>query len=197
MANLKDVRTVPELESLTGEEKVLVNVDGSVAQARVDLIKPKTGKELMYEWSFDADDNVHFITENVTEDISWLTYPTEDSHFEMVVSSYATEWDDDIEDEIIIPEKSIITYTNYLTAEVTLGDGFDASNGPSMTMSAYTMIKDVEKGYDYELDMWIEAISGIHLGDYGEAIPVGAGGNIFIESFYGPIKSVKIYKVTK
>lgn len=51
MANLKDISTVPELTALEGTEKVLLNVDGSAKQARVDLIKPAE------EWDLDATIN--------------------------------------------------------------------------------------------------------------------------------------------
>lgn len=47
MANLKNITEVPEVEELSGAEKVLLNVDGSAKQARVDLIKPKE------EWDID------------------------------------------------------------------------------------------------------------------------------------------------
>ena len=40
MANLKDIREVPLVDSLTGDEKVLLNVDGKARQVRVDQIKP-------------------------------------------------------------------------------------------------------------------------------------------------------------
>lgn len=58
MANLKDISTVPELEALVGTEKVLLNVDGSARQARVDLIKPKE------EWDLDITIDVTWNTEN-------------------------------------------------------------------------------------------------------------------------------------
>ena len=198
MANLKDVRTVPELESLTGEEKVLVNVDGSVAQARVDLIKPKTGKELMYEWNFSADDDVYYIEENVSEDISWLANPAEDSHFEIVASSYAFGWDDDMEEEIVLPEKILTCYINYLRADVSLGDGFGIYNGPYMCISAYCERTEYETNCRYYSGVDIYVYHGIHYNSSDDAYTgVDIGGNIFIEAYGGPFKSIKIYKVTK
>ena len=58
MANLKDISTVPELNALEGTEKVLLNVDGSAKQARVDLIKPAE------EWDLDIEVAVTMDTEN-------------------------------------------------------------------------------------------------------------------------------------
>lgn len=58
MADLKKITEVPEVEALKGTEKVLLNVDGSARQAKVELIKPKE------EWDLDIVINKTWNTEN-------------------------------------------------------------------------------------------------------------------------------------
>lgn len=99
MANLKDISTVPELKSLEGTEKVLLNVDGSARQVQVDLIKPKE------EWDIEADFKWCFNKENSEWTIeSDVKYIADFSVFkEKLMSglkinskiSYAVQGDDD------------------------------------------------------------------------------------------------------
>jgi hypothetical protein len=60
MANLKDIREVPLVDSLTGDEKVLLNVDGKARQVRVDQIKPKE--------EYDLDITVRFYFDEQADD---------------------------------------------------------------------------------------------------------------------------------
>lgn len=70
MANLKNITDVPEVESLSGSEKVLLNVDGGARQARIDLIKP------VEEWDIDAVFIMRLNKEsgdmNLEEDIKYI-----------------------------------------------------------------------------------------------------------------------------
>ena len=197
MANLKDIREVPELESLSGTEKVLVNVDGEAKQAPVSLIKPKVTKELMYEWNFSAEDLVLIIEENVTEDISWLANPSENEEYEIVISSYGRYWDEE-NNAIAIPEIVIIS-SSVDSVETGFCEGIPDTPNITTCISVYSgdfydSVHDIEQGVSCSLYIY----PGYHYNDENNWIAVNKGGLIWIESWEDiPLKSVQIYKITR
>lgn len=192
MANLKDISTVPELKSLEGTEKVLLNVDGSARQVQVDLIKPKTTRELVYEWNFSAEDDVIDLVENISEDISWLTTLTEDVDWEIFIECYGYNYDEE-NDEYSVNED--ITFSAVLSKyNPSVGCFKNVYNVDSGLMAFSEPMGVNIDGNHQGVCVGISASSGADL----EGTPVDNGGTIgiFVEND-NPFKSVKIYKITK
>lgn len=191
MANLKDISTVPELKSLEGTEKVLLNVDGSARQVSAKLMKNAT-RELVYEWNFSAEDDVIELVENISEDISWLTTLTEDVDWEIFIECYGYNYDEE-NDECSVNED--ITFSTVLSKyNPSVGCFKNVYNMDSGLMAFSEPMGVNIDGNHQGVCVGIHAGSGVDF----EGTPVDNGGaiEIFVEND-NPFKSVKIYKITK
>lgn len=199
MANLKDISTVPELKSLEGTEKVLLNVDGSARQVQVDLIKPKTTRELVYEVDFTVEDEVYEIYQNVNEDMTWLAAPTEDSHYEIIVSAYGGYWDGEAGEPVVDASKTMTFTFNHSSCQAVNAEGFGVNSGNFARDEKYYECQDPTSGFNYFACICWSAQTGVHYDEAeDEFTSVDIGGLFYAFSDEnGPIKSIKIYKITK
>jgi hypothetical protein len=210
MANLKNIIDLPVVESTEGLN-LIVNDNGSAKQipanavgAQADwaetdesnpaFIKNKPTKELMYEWNFSADDEVHEILENVDEDLTWLVTQSVEVDSEVVVSTYGMyggeidgEWTTVIDDSA--------------ASSCTLGfKEFHAKNEQYFHMMGHADMEpyiDIESGREYQMSSSkMEVFNKMHYNPEDGFIDVNIGGVIGVfTNDGGPIKSVKIYKV--
>lgn len=193
MTNLKDIREVPELESLSGTEKVLVNANGEAKQASVSLIKQPT-KELMYEWNFSVEDDVWSIDENINDDIFWLTNPSE---YEIEVSVYGGYYNG--KGTVINPEV-VVTSSGVSSVYMGFCEGIpdDIPNISTIIEIYSSSFSDSVLGASYHINCYLTIYPGYHYNsDEDNFIAVNKGGNIYIESDNSPFKSIKIYKITR
>ena len=199
MANLKNITEVPEVESLSGSEKVLLNVNGGAKQVNVGLIKPKVTKELVYGWNFSLDDEVSEILENIdNDDLLWITHPEANEDFEIVITTYAS-YKESGEDRVHLSDKLLTSFVKphhfYLGGQT---ENITASSQPFVEGEADMFAYDPETDRDYGHFASISVLSGCHVDfDSGLDISVETGGILFMIANNCYFKSVKIYKITK
>lgn len=210
MANLKNITELPVAESAEGLN-LIVNDNGSAKQIAASavgaqanwtetdesnpaFIKNKPTKELMYEWNFNADDEVFEMIENVDDDLIWLVAQSEDVDSEVVVSTYGmygyevdgeqtTAIDDSVASSSILGFKTF----HAKNEQYLLMDGF-------ADMGSYI---DTELGREYlESSSNITVFNKVHFNPEDGFIDVNIGGVVGVFTYDGgPLKSVKIYKV--
>lgn len=221
MANLKDINSLPEVESTEGLKLIVSengrakHVDGDAYGAELAQ-RAKSHKELMYEWNFSADEDVYEVGENINEDLSWMTQYQDDVSVEIVAEIYAYEYyyniDEqydynyrNLEEAIGISSSRCAPYSNYyVNVPVPSDNGeFISKNVFYEGLGAFDIQSEIPlddttmKCFRLAPYAQIFAYNGIQY-DFDDFIPsyVDNGGSIV---FYAdnPIKSIKIYKVTK
>lgn len=177
------------------------------------FIKNKPSKELIYEWNFSADDEVYEVFENVDEDLSWLTKYQDDIGFEISVEFYGYDyrWTQEEGDHDYVFYENIYATVNstelpHYTRYVNIPFWHDAS----------FIIKDCLRGWieglNFETDSeatgktlrilpygGFEVYNHMHF-DEEAGLPVAVENGGFVGFFSdddSPLKSVKIYKVTR
>lgn len=180
------------------------------------FIKNKPSKELVYEWSFSADDEVYEIYENVDEDLSWLTKRQDNIGFEIVCENYARQYDYNdengehnvtyLQDVFAINSSMDIPYFSryvnlpyygeqqVICKETLRGEvyGFEVGNDyaiDDVTDRCFSLLS----GFFFNID------NGLHCDFDNDGTPTNVenGGSIILESNGNPFKSVKIYKITR
>lgn len=168
------------------------------------FVRNKPRRELMYEWNFEADENpdncVWEMYENVDDDISWLTSPQDDCNWEIELSQYGRyeiwneeyeQWEPQIHPEVyttLIINKNC-GYLRFQNESHIFGEIF--------VSYPQDYLNDWELGYSDNVCM-INAYNKVHY-DYN-FIPsmVSEGGHFnWFHEGGGPLKSIKIYKITK
>lgn len=180
------------------------------------FIKNKPSKELVYEWNFSTDDEVYEIYENVNEDLSWLTKRQDGVGFEIVAENYAYQydWNQDNGDfnhtyleDVFATVNSVdapwyARYTNapiytnqqYVCKEILIGEAY----GPEV-LDGYPIDETTERCFRLYPGVSFYVANGMHYDFDNDWSPTNIinGGCIMIEAGGSPIKSVKIYKITR
>lgn len=219
--NLKNITDLPVVESAEGLN-LIVNDNGAAKQiaasavgmqadwAETDessaaFVRNKPRRELMYEWNFEADENldncVWEMYENVDDDISWLTTMSEDCDWEIEVSQYGRyEYYDDSMSEsidVVVPD----IWTTGTMNEKSVTNGCFQNNNVLTSCFFMGWPQDYLNNWDkvyYDNNCAFSIYNKVHYNDNFYPTQVSNGGHIAAYSDNGgPLKSIKIYKVTK
>lgn len=223
MANLKSITELPVAESAEGLN-LIVNDNGSAKQiaasavgAQADwtetdenstaFIKNKPApetKELVYEWNFSAsenpDDCVWEIIENVNDDLSWLTTLSEDTGWEIEVSQYGFyNFHDEENDEWVERIDPNVSTTLY-----SIDRGYNISYQDNAVLVFYNggRCQDYLNHWNLSyFENWhgVNVYNKVHVDDSNGNITEISHGGFFVIAVDdgGPLKSVKIYKITR
>lgn len=208
----KKLGAVEAVTSVSDTASVLIEEDGVIKRAPKNEVGGGAKKELVYEWNFSADDEVHEIYENVDEDLSWLTKRQDGVGFEIVAENYAFQydWNQENGDHNYIYLED--TFATISSADVPWYTRY--TNVPYSDISYVSKeelageLSGFEKYYEYPINdttsrffvlrpaVYFNIHNGAHLSDDGIPTNVENGGFIVFESDQSPFKSVKLYKVT-
>ena len=147
----------------------------------------KPARELMYEWNFSFDDDVYTATEDVDEDISWMTVPQEDCHFEIVTTCYYDY--DNLNGE----------YTMWLSSNEMSYEGGFSRTGEITSFYYYScpyFWDPIENDWSNSLpiEIYITNKAQMYYPTDWAYQEVAVGGTIAV-STSTPVKSIQIYKI--
>ena len=219
MANLKDIKDVPVIESLTGEEKVLLNVNGSAKQVSVKDLKDTSKSPVIKSLADEALVLVNVDGELKQVPANLIKNPTRELF---------REWNFSVNDEVHELEENISEDISWLTTKTdniyweivaeTYGynvvqDEIDDSATSTIVIDcndtyncyatgvcgADSVLRNLTEGTRIEADegIFVMSILGINVAS-GIDIDMNAvdnGGSIFVLSPELPLKSLKIYKI--
>lgn len=219
MANLRDINTLPELESLSGAEKVLANINGEAKQISTELIKDMI-KEVACDSRFlEADgDPIPELDELTGEEKILVNVngearqvPTKlvgkiETNRELV-----NEWNFAFEDEVYEVNMNVDNDLSWLieksgkygfefVVEYYSRDNTDETYVEIFTSYPYHAYRKWNGVYcrfillHGDNSFCALTING-HFDDDGLLVYVDIGGNIHCES-PNPYKSIKLYKIT-
>lgn len=182
------------------------------------FIKNKPSKELIYEWNFSAEDEVYEVYENVDADLSWLTRYQDGVSFEIITENYAYQYDYNDENgehnrtylqdiTSICSSTEIPYFSRYVNLpyhndgeqelickETLRGEiyGYEVSNN-------YMIDDNTERCFKLYPGLFFNIDNGVHydFDNGGTPANVENGGSIVLETYDCPLKSVKIYKITR
>ena len=166
-------------------------------EANAAFIKNKPHRELVYEWNFEASNDVGMILENIDEDISWLTTPSSEPSWEIELSQYGYyswsdedgNWNYDIDPDvystaIFDAKKHNTTFQN---------------NDAMFTYVCLQRLEDYMNDWSreyYNPCAYVHVYNKVHVDGDGEPTERAQGGLISVSvEGGGPFKSMKIYKV--
>ena len=219
MANLKSITELPVAASAEGLN-LIVNDNGSAKQiaasavgAQADwaetnenspaYVKNKPHKELVYEWNFEAsenpDDCVWEIMENVNDDLIWLTTLSEDTGWEIEVSQYGFYEFHDDENEMWVS----IVDPNISTTSCSIDRGFNITYQDNVVLEVYNCgwCQDYLNDWDleyFENEHVVDVYNKVHFDSDWNITEISSGGHFNIHvNGGGPLKSIKIYKITR
>ena len=167
------------------------------------FVRNKPRRELIYGWNFGADKNpdncVWEMYENVDDDISWFTSSQDDCNWEIELSQYGyyEKWNEEYEqwEPQINPEV-------YTTLIVNKNSGCLRFQNDLQIFGEIWASRPHDYLNDWELEYYdnigiIIACNKVHYDyDYIPSI-ISKGGHFGFTSAGGPLKSIKIYKITK
>lgn len=211
MAEFKKLSAVEAVETVSETANVLIEENGVIKRApKNEVGGSKAEKELVYEWNFSVDDEVYEIVENVNEDLSWLTKRQDDIGFEIVIENYGCDYrwsqEEGDHDYVFYENKTSTTssaevpcYNRYINIPFWADSSViikEMLNGYMSGDEIRIYIEDTDKEFLIQPWNFFNIYAGIHFNE--GIIVVENGGVIEIGSdSNNPLKSVKIYKITR
>ena len=195
----KKLSAVEAVASVSDTASVLIEENGVIKRAPKDEVGGGTKKELVYEWNFSADDEIHEVMQNVDDDVSWMIDKNNNIGFEVEATFYGNE------EQPSMPEVGpIYTINTDIEGTLTISD------------SQYGLIR-LKSSKDYllfgynECNGWMpshnsESVSYFelyvfdkkHIDEDWIFIEVSKGGSFeMYAADYWPFKSIKVYKITR
>ena len=194
-AKLSEVAVV---EEPTEESHVLIVEGGEVKKAPKTAVGGGADKrELMYEWNFTPEDGVTEIDENVDDDLTWLTVPSDETGFLVEVDLYCSSynWEDDF--FIIHDETAYLTMKSTNESECTcFVNGLCVQGDNGVSIVNYQVERCFYNGCCIGCIFELYACNVLRDND-GGCVAVETGGNIYVYADETAIKAIRIYKVTK
>lgn len=175
----------------------------SLTAQEIDERLSRPTKELMYEWNFSFEDEVNEVFENVDDDLTWLTTKSDSIGWEIVFEGYGTKIDFFSGEDTLLP-------IDGLTWNTTVRDSTDF-------VAYFSSENDVRKNtllsgttgmnfltFDYFDNGFTSTSIHVYNGCHGtdsnsdEFVAVEQGGciSLFCDTDC-PLKSIKIYKITR